>query len=1262
MDGNVTHVSDLKFNINDKPLIFNDEGKVIIKGSIEADDIVGTKTDDIIHSGNAVDSLDGGLGDDYLHGGSQSDNLQGGEGNDTLVGDNITTSSTSYGSRSNWSSRYNEIRYNKGNDILAGGKGDDTLAGGYGSDTYIFNKGDGVDTITEMLVNDYVGRSYDSGSRDTIKFGEGLNQEDVELSLSGQDLLVNFKGNDTDQLVLKDFMRNNTINNFEFADGSVLDKTEFMNLSNEYEGTDANDSYSLFGSNDTLHAGAGDDVISGNSGEDKLYGEAGNDRLSGGNQDDYLYGGEGEDTLSGGNNNDTLDGGEGNDKLYGNNHNDTLDGGLGDDYLHGGSQSDNLQGGEGNDTLVGDNITTSSTSYGSRSNWSSRYNEIRYNKGNDILAGGKGDDTLAGGYGSDTYIFNKGDGVDTITEMLVNDYVGRSYDSGSRDRIKFGEGLNQEDVELSLSGQDLLANFKGNDTDQLVLKDFMRNNTINNFEFADGSVLDKTEFMNLSNEYEGTDANDSYSLFGSNDTLHAGAGDDVISGNSGEDKLYGEAGNDRLSGGNQDDYLYGGEGEDTLSGGNNDDTLDGGEGNDKLYGNNHNDTLDGGLGDDYLHGGSQSDNLQGGEGNDTLVGDNITTSSTSYGSRSNWSSRYNEIRYNKGNDILAGGKGDDTLAGGYGSDTYIFNKGDGVDTITEMLVNDYVGRSYDSGSRDTVKFGEGIEASDLNFAYDGNDVHVTFNSSDTDKLILKNFQGSTLDKFEFANGDILSKSNIIIGTNADDVINASSGDLLIYAGSGNDVINMSSGNDTINAGDGDDIITTSSNDIDFNSKQLTGKASSSSIKTMLDVNNDGLADLVEQESGETFVSLSNGTSLEERKKYSDFENISRSANQNITPEFDTDINGDGIQDKVKFDTTGVHTALGQEDGSFSTMSNVYAAFGRDAGGWSTNNTFPRHMADVNGDGMADIVGFASTGVYTALSKGDGSFATAQKAHGSFGTRAGGWASNDRFPRFVTDVNNDGMADVVGFGNTHTYIALAKGDGTFGSTKSLSTGFNYQDGWTSNSSYQRLMADIDGDGKSDIIGINSAGDIYTAITAKQDNDIVDGGAGNDIISTSIGDDIIEGGLGSDVITGGQGDDILAGGAGSDIYNYSSGDGNDTINLAGDGSTDTLKLNDISKDDILFSRSDNDLQINFHDQLSSLIVDDYFESQFNNDSLIIDTNDEFQMQLAANANKMAEILAANISDDDIDGGSVDGSNQVTTQVDASQLADLWVPKES
>jgi hypothetical protein len=50
--------------------------------------------------------------------------------------------------------------------------------------------------------------------------------------------------------------------------------------------------------------------------------------------------------------------------------------------------------------------------------------------------------------------------------------------------------------------------------------------------------------------------------------------------------------------------------------------------------------------------------------------------------------------------------------------------------------------------------------------------------------------------------------------------------------------------------------------------------------------------------------------------------------------------------------------------------NVYPGFTIGKGGWRVD-THPRRVADVNGDGMADVVGFSSTNTIVALSNGTG---------------------------------------------------------------------------------------------------------------------------------------------------------------------------------------------------------------------------------------------------------------------------------------------------
>ena len=51
--------------------------------------------------------------------------------------------------------------------------------------------------------------------------------------------------------------------------------------------------------------------------------------------------------------------------------------------------------------------------------------------------------------------------------------------------------------------------------------------------------------------------------------------------------------------------------------------------------------------------------------------------------------------------------------------------------------------------------------------------------------------------------------------------------------------------------------------------------------------------------------------------------------------------------------------------TFGSATFALANFGTDQG-WRSNNSFHRELADVNGDGRADIVGFGQSGVFAAI--------------------------------------------------------------------------------------------------------------------------------------------------------------------------------------------------------------------------------------------------------------------------------------------------------
>jgi hypothetical protein len=127
--------------------------------------------------------------------------------------------------------------------------------------------------------------------------------------------------------------------------------------------------------------------------------------------------------------------------------------------------------------------------------------------------------------------------------------------------------------------------------------------------------------------------------------------------------------------------------------------------------------------------------------------------------------------------------------------------------------------------------------------------------------------------------------------------------------------------------------------------------------------------------------------------------------------------------------------------------------------------------------LADIVGFGVDGVWVSLAAGSGNFAAPLLALSNFGTAAGGWSSQDQYPRQLGDVDGDGLADIVGFGSGGGWVADGRSDGTFDQPLFDFSCFGYSSSagdWTSNNLYPRVLGDTTGDHKADVIGFGAAG--------------------------------------------------------------------------------------------------------------------------------------------------------------------------------------------
>ncbi|HEV7951731.1 MAG TPA: calcium-binding protein, partial [Glaciihabitans sp.] len=443
---------------------------------------------------------------------------------------------------------------------LAGGAGNDRMESGGNADTYLFNRGDGQDVIYDY-------DRYGYGRTDRLVFGAGIAAGDVTVRRSGNHLVLTVADPANPAAVDKVTIENwdtgaYRVEQVVFADGTTWDKTQLGNLA--MTGTD------------------GADLLTQWSDGTFVDGKGGDDTITSGNSNATIYGGAGNDTITDSSGNDTIDGGSGDDVI--------TDTGSGTNVLRGGDGNDRItfgflanntvEGGAGNDLLKVDRMQSGSWMY------------------SNTFAGGIGNDRIESSSSADTYLFNRGDGQDTIND---NDYNGY----GKTDRLVFGAGIAAGDVTVRRSGNHLVLTIADPAnpaaTDQVTIENWGTGiYRIEQLVFADGTTWTASELSAMA--IAGTDGADTIWMWndstfvdgkGGNDTIYAGGAAATIYGGDGNDTINSYTGNETVDGGAGDDVIR-----DQGSGTN---VLRGGDGRDTItFYYNSNNTVEGGAGDDWL--------------------------------------------------------------------------------------------------------------------------------------------------------------------------------------------------------------------------------------------------------------------------------------------------------------------------------------------------------------------------------------------------------------------------------------------------------------------------------------------------------------------------------------------------------------------------------------------------------------------------------------------------------------------------------------